>query len=86
MGRALSSAPRVLVLDHPTAGVDIASKEALFCIIRTSGAAVLLVSDEIDELAICDRVLVMFAGRIVREFTGRWEERELVAAMEGLGH
>ena len=45
----------------------------------------LLVSDEIDELAICDRVLVMFAGRIVREFTGAWEEHDMVAAIEGLG-
>ena len=45
----------------------------------------LLVSDEIDELAICDRVLVIFAGKIVREFTGAWREHEMVAAMEGVG-
>lgn len=85
MSRALASRPEILVLDHPTAGVDIASKEALFGIIRATQSAVLLVSDEVDELAICDRVLVMFGGRIVREFTGAWQEHELVAAMEGLG-
>ncbi|HET7714785.1 MAG TPA: sugar ABC transporter ATP-binding protein [Bauldia sp.] len=85
MSRALASEPKLLVLGHPTAGVDIASKEALFGIIRATGSAVLLVSDEIDELAICDRVLVMFGGRIVREFAGPWEEHEMVAAMEGLG-
>ena len=86
MGRALASDPSVLVLGHPTAGVDIASKEALFDIIRAHAtSAVLLVSDEIDELAICDRVLVMFAGRIVREFAGAWQEHEMVAAMEGVG-
>ena len=45
----------------------------------------LLVSDETDELAVCDRVLVMFAGKIVREFTGSWQEHEMVAAMEGVG-
>ena len=73
------------MLGHPTAGVDIASKEALFGIIRATNSAVLLVSDEIDELAVCDRVLVMFDGRIVREFTGAWQEHEMVAAMEGLG-
>ncbi len=85
MGRALASNPRVLVLGYPTAGVDIASKQALFDIIRKTDSAVLLVSDEIDELAICDRVMVMFAGKLVREFTGSWKEHEMVAAMEGLG-
>jgi simple sugar transport system ATP-binding protein len=84
MARALASEPRLLVLGHPTAGVDIASKEALFGIIRSAGAAVLLVSDETDELAVCDRVLVMFAGRIVREFGATWREEDMVAAMEGL--
>jgi simple sugar transport system ATP-binding protein len=85
MGRALASDPQVLVLGFPTAGVDIASKQALFDIIRGTRSAVLLVSDEIEELAICDRVMVMFAGRIVREFAAGWSEREMVAAMEGLG-
>ena len=85
MGRALASDPSVLVLGYPTAGVDIASKQALFDIIRSTDSAVLLVSDEIDELAICDRVMVMFAGKIVREFTGSWKEHEMVAAIEGLG-
>ena len=86
MGRALASDPSVLVLGHPTAGVDIASKQAL---VRDHqgrrDSAVLLVSDETDELAICDRVMVMFSGRIVREFTGAWKEHEMVAAMEGVG-
>jgi simple sugar transport system ATP-binding protein len=85
MGRALAIGPRVLVLAYPTAGVDIASKEALFAIISATDSAVLLISDEIDELAICDRVIVMFAGQVVREFTGSWSEEEMVAAMEGVG-
>jgi simple sugar transport system ATP-binding protein len=84
MGRALASEPAVLVLECPTAGVDIASKQTLFEAIRESASAVLLVSDEIDELAECDRVLVMFAGTIVREITGSWKEHEMVAAMEGV--
>jgi simple sugar transport system ATP-binding protein len=78
------SEPAVLVLECPTAGVDIASKQTLFEAIRESASAVLLVSDEIDELAECDRVLVMFAGTIVREITGSWKEHEMVAAMEGV--
>ena len=85
MGRALAIGPRVLVLAYPTAGVDIASKEALFGIIGAADSAVLLISDEIDELSICDRVIVMFAGRVAHEFTGSWSEEEMVAAMEGVG-
>ncbi|HEV7741262.1 MAG TPA: sugar ABC transporter ATP-binding protein [Pseudolysinimonas sp.] len=84
MGRALAIEPSVLVLVSPTAGVDIASKEALFDTIRDADAAVLLVSDEIDELALCDRVLVMFDGRIHEEFARDWEERDMVAAIEGM--
>ena len=85
MARALASNPDVLVLGSPTAGVDIAAKQALFGIIRGLDSAVLVVSDEIDDLAICHRVFVMRGGRIAREFQGPWQENEMVAAMEGLG-
>jgi simple sugar transport system ATP-binding protein len=85
LGRALASSPGVLVLVHPTAGVDIASKDALFETIQGAGdVGVLIVSDELDELAICDRVLVMFAGGLVREFGADWNDAELVATMEGV--
>ena len=85
MARALASNPDVLVLESPTAGVDIAAKQALFDIIRSLDSAVLVVSDEIDDLAICHRVFVMCEGKISCEFQGAWQENEMVAAMEGLG-
>lgn len=87
MGRALASDPKVLVLVHPTQGVDIASKESLFGIVekaRTGGTAVLIVSDDLDELVVCDRVLVIFKGEVVREFDASWRDEELVAAIEGV--
>ena len=89
MARALASAPRVLVLLYPTQGVDIASKEALFAIVeraRSGGAGVLIVSDELDELSVCDRVLVVFKGRLTEEFPAGWSSEKLVAAIEGIGH
>jgi simple sugar transport system ATP-binding protein len=89
MARALASAPRVLVLLYPTQGVDIASKEALFAIVeraRVGGAGVLIVSDELDELSVCDRVLVIFKGRLTEEFPAGWSSEKLVAAIEGIGH
>jgi simple sugar transport system ATP-binding protein len=89
MARALASAPRVLVLLYPTQGVDIASKEALFAIVeraRSGGAGVLIVSDELDELSVCDRVLVVFKGLLTEEFPAGWSSEKLVAAIEGIGH
>lgn len=84
MGRALAADPRLLVLLSPTAGVDIAAKDALHARIRASAATVLLVSDELDELGLCDRVLVMFDGRLVAEFGPDRSHDQLVHAMEGL--
>ena len=87
MGRALASEPKVLVVLHPMQGVDIASKEALFAILenaRKAGAAVLIVSDDLDELVACDRILVMFRGRLVSTFGADWRDHELVAANEGV--
>lgn len=87
MGRALAADPRLLLLVHPTQGVDIASKEALFAIVaraQAGGAGVLVVSDDLDELTICDRVLVIFKGRMTASFSAGWQDRALVAAIEGV--
>ncbi|RIJ78375.1 sugar ABC transporter ATP-binding protein [Nakamurella silvestris] len=87
MARALASDPRVLVLITPTAGVDVRSKQTLMDAVRKvgdDGAGVLVVSDELDDLRDCDRILVMFQGAITQEFSRGWGDTELVAAMEGL--
>jgi simple sugar transport system ATP-binding protein len=88
MGRALAGGPRVIVGITPTAGVDIASKAFLYARLEqaaAAGAGVLIVSDEIDELAITDRVLVMFEGRIRAQFAKLWAPADLIAAIEGVG-
>jgi simple sugar transport system ATP-binding protein len=88
VGRALAAQPTLLVVVGPTVGVDVASKEALLGVIdgaRDDGAAVLLVSDDLDELRICTRILVVRRGRIVKEFKeAPWDRHELIAAAEGL--
>jgi simple sugar transport system ATP-binding protein len=85
LGRALASDPRVLVLVNPTAGVDVESRRLLLDAVQGSGqVGVVVVSDDLDELAICDRVLVMFAGRITQEFGRPRDDSKLVAAMEGV--
>jgi simple sugar transport system ATP-binding protein len=87
VGRAFASRPSLLVVISPTVGVDVASKEALLGVIdeaRREGTAVLLVSDDLDELRICTRVLVVRRGAVVRELdTPPWDRQTLIAAAEG---
>jgi simple sugar transport system ATP-binding protein len=88
VGRALARKPAVLVAVSPTVGVDVASKESLLNVIeaaRAEGTAVLLVSDDLEDLRICMRLLVMVKGRLVKEYCQPpWNWHELIAAVEGL--
>jgi ABC-type sugar transport system ATPase subunit len=63
--------PRVLLLDEPTRGVDVMAKADIHRELRATaaaGSALLVSSSEIDELmSLCDRVLVMFRGRVVAD-------------------
>lgn len=71
LGKWLATEPRVLILDSPTVGVDVANKQAIHELVRAlaeQGMAILLISDETGELwSTCDRVLVLRRGRIVGE-------------------
>lgn len=70
----LLNGPRVALLDDPTKGVDVGAKEEIYAIIRglvADGVAVILNSSDDRELTdLCDRVLVMYEGRIVEELAG----------------
>lgn len=86
LARALARRPSALVLVNPTSGVDVGSKASLFSAIRETiegGTAVVVISDELDELDLCDRVIVVRSHRLVREFSHPWSEREVIAEMEG---
>ncbi len=79
--------PRVLIADEPTRGVDVGARLEIYTHLRqlaARGAAVLLISSDLLEiLGLCDRVLVMRAGRLVGEFdrAAATEERVLAAAL-----
>ena len=88
IAREFERQPRVLLAAQPTRGVDVGAVEFIHRRIvraRDEGAAVLLVSSELDEiLSLSDRILVMFKGRIVAEFQrGQVSERELGLKMGG---
>ena len=74
VARWIASDARVLLLDDPTAGVDIATRPEIHAEIRAlaaGGATVLLVSTDVDELAeLADRVLVFERGSITSELSG----------------
>ena len=88
VGRALAGHPKVLVAVSPTVGVDVAAKETLLNVIasaRDGGAAVLMVSDDLEDLRICTRLLVMVKGKLVKEYPQPpWDRHELIAVVEGL--
>jgi ABC-type uncharacterized transport system ATPase subunit len=69
LGRALARHPRVIVAVQPTRGLDIGATAFIhrqLIALRAEGAATILISTELDEiLAMSDRVVVMFGGRIV---------------------
>jgi len=71
LAKWLNTQPDILLLDEPTAGVDISSKGEIIDFIRSfvsAGKSVILVSSEITELlAVSDRILVLAEGRITRE-------------------
>lgn len=72
LARWLATAPRLLILDSPTVGVDIGNRQGIFEIVHglaAQGMAVIVISDEVAEVhAHCDRVLHMRGGRMAGEF------------------
>lgn len=71
IGRALTTAPKLLVLHGPTVGVDVGSKDMIYQTIQRlaeSGIGLIIISDDLPELLQnADRILVMNSGRIVAE-------------------
>lgn len=86
--RALASAPRVLLLDEPTRGVDVGAKFDIYGLIRdlaATGAAVVVVSSDLPELiGLSDRIAVMQDGRIAAVLPAKgMTEAALLAACYG---
>ena len=73
LARILAVNPKVIILNDPTRGIDVGSKEEIYTIIRKlakEGTSIILVSSELDELCyLSHRVMVLSRGRICGEFT-----------------
>jgi len=70
----LMTEPRIILLNDPTRGIDVGTKQELYRLVREladQGAAILFYSTDYDELiGCCDRVAIMYDGRILRELAG----------------
>ncbi len=74
LSRWLLANPRVAIFDEPTRGVDVGAKDDIYQLVAQlaeEGLACVFISSELSELTItCDRVLVMYEGRVVGELSG----------------
>ncbi|MBX3577349.1 MAG: ABC transporter ATP-binding protein [Rhizobiaceae bacterium] len=88
LAREMEQDPGVLIVGQPTRGVDVGAIEFIhkrLIAMRDAGKAVLLVSVELDEIrSLSDRILVMFAGRVVGERGPDATEGELGLLMAGV--
>ncbi len=84
-----AASPKLLVLDQPTRGLDVGSIEFIHrraIEMRDAGAAILLVSAELDEvLELSDRIAVMFRGELVATLDGRTANKEEVGLLMATG-
>jgi ribose transport system ATP-binding protein len=90
IGKWLMREPRIILLNDPTRGIDVGTKQEMYQLLRRlaeAGAAILFYSTDYAELiGCCDRVLVMYDGRIRDEFAGEaLTERALVASALDIG-
>jgi ribose transport system ATP-binding protein len=83
LGRSLNCDPKVLLLENPTAGVDVGARQVIYQRIAEqakSGLAVLICSTDLEDVtSTCHRVLVMRAGRVVAVVEGAYDERQLMS-------
>jgi simple sugar transport system ATP-binding protein len=88
LAREIARDPDLLIVGQPTRGVDIGAIEFIhkrLIALRDQGKAILLVSVELDEIrSLSDRILVMFAGKIMGERDAGTDERELGLLMAGV--
>jgi ABC-type sugar transport system ATPase subunit len=88
VGKISAAQPHVFLLDEPTKGVDISAKQGILNIVKNNlsqDAGVIITSPGLEDLiSICDRILIIFKGRITGEFLrGDFREGDLYLAIQG---
>jgi len=89
LGKWLMRELKVLIVDEPTAGIDVGAKDEIYNLLRMladNGVVVILVSSDLQELLrVSDRILVMRKGKIIKEFSeGTVTQADILEAASGL--
>ncbi len=92
LAKWLASQPKMLILNDPTRGIDVGTKQEIYKLIidwANQGYAILFTSSEIEEImGVSDRILAMYKGQIIREFnkteTNKEEVMRCVLGGEGI--
>ncbi len=89
LAKWLATVPRVLILDEPTRGIDVATKSQVhqrISELASAGFPVLLISSDLNEmLALCDRILVVAGGRIVARFDRADANQDRIMSAAAIG-
>jgi ribose transport system ATP-binding protein len=85
IGKWLMNEPRILLLNDPTRGIDVGTKQEMYRLLRDlseAGMAILFYSTDLEELiGMCDRVVVCYGGKLIRELKGAdLNEHNLITA------
>jgi simple sugar transport system ATP-binding protein len=85
LAREISGKPSFMVAVQPTRGLDVGAIEGVHRLLlaqREAGAGILLISEELEELlALCDRILVIYEGKIMGEIIGHSEDQATIEAI-----
>lgn len=85
VARLLENRPKLLILDEPTRGVDVGAKAEIYTTLRmlaNEGMALLVISSELIEIVgLCDRVFVMRDGELAKELSGEEITEEAIIAV-----
>jgi ABC-type sugar transport system ATPase subunit len=85
IARWLASKPRILIMDEPTRGIDVATKPEIHRLMKQfakEGMGILMISSELPEiLGMSDRILVMREGRIVGELSREEATQERIMSL-----
>jgi ribose transport system ATP-binding protein len=89
LAKMMMTDPSIIIIDEPTRGIDIGTKEQIYkfiAVLAAQGRSIIVVSSEMQELiGICDRIMVMRSGRIVGAVTGEhMNENEVVVLATGV--
>ncbi|MCI8565050.1 MAG: sugar ABC transporter ATP-binding protein [Lachnospiraceae bacterium] len=89
IGRCMKAKPKLLIFDEPTKGIDIGTKVDIYRLMKRiaeeTGAGIILVSSEMDEVLKCsNRIIAMYNGRIAGEFEQGADKEEIMQSIFGL--